>query len=118
MATVTIDGPNLLVRLTLAEKMGSLHGNVQVPVSSVQAVSVEASPWNAIRGTKTAGVGIPGGAALGVRYFSGGKDFTAVHGSQPAVRIDLDQNSPYSRLIVSVADPEQTVAAVLAAAGS
>jgi len=118
MATVTIDGPNLLVKLTMAEKMGSFHGNVQVPVSSVRAASVEATPWNAIRGTKAAGVGIPGGAALGVRYFSGGKDFTAVHGDQPAVRIDLDDKAPYSRLVVSVADPDKTVAAILAAAGT
>jgi hypothetical protein len=52
-----------------------------------------------------------------VRYSSAGKDFTAVHPEQPAVLIELDDSSPYSRLIVSVADPENTVAAVCAAAG-
>jgi hypothetical protein len=117
MATVTVDGPDLVVRLSWKEKMGALHGGVRIPVSSVRAASVELTPWNAIRGQKVAGTGIPGRTALGVRYSSAGRDFTAVHPEQPAVLIELDDSSPYSRLIVSVADPENTVAAVCAAAG-
>jgi hypothetical protein len=117
MATVTVDGPDLVVRLSWKEKMGALHGDVRVPVSSVQTATVELTPWNAIRGNKVAGTGIPGRTALGVRYSSEGKDFTAVHPDQSAVRIDLDAKSPYSRLLVSVPDPESTVAAVCAAAG-
>jgi hypothetical protein len=117
MATVTVDGPDLVVSLSWKEKMGALHGSVRVPVSSVQSAVVELTPWNAIRGVKFAGTGIPGRTALGVRQSREGKDFTAVHPGQPAVRIDLDKKSPYSRLIVSVPAPESTVAAVSAAAG-
>jgi hypothetical protein len=117
MATVTVDGPDLVVRLSWKEKLGAVHGDVRVPVSSVQAATVELTPWNLIRGVKFAGTGIPGRTALGVRQSREGKDFTAVHPDQPAVRIDLDEKSPYSRLIVSVPNPEDTVAAVCAAAG-
>jgi hypothetical protein len=54
MATVTADGPDLVVRLSWKEKMGALHGNMRVPVSSVQTATVELTPWNAIRGKKFA----------------------------------------------------------------
>ncbi len=117
MATVTVDGSDLVVRLSWKEKLGALHGDVRVPVSSVQDASIELTPWNAIRGVKFAGTGIPGRTALGVRHSPEGKDFTAVHPEQPAIRIDLDEKSPYSRLIVSVPAPESTVADVCAAAG-
>jgi len=117
MATVTVDGPDLVVRLSWKERLGALHGNVRVPADCVQSATVELTPWNAIRGRKFAGVGIPGRTALGVRYSREGKDFTAVYPERPAVRIDLDGKSPYSRLIVSVPDPENTAAAVCAAAG-
>jgi hypothetical protein len=44
--------------------------------------------------------------------FRGGRDFAAVRGRRPAVRLELEPPSPFSRVVVSVADPETTVARV------
>jgi len=44
-------------------------------------------------------------------------DFAAVRGERPAVRVDLGDESPFGRLVVSVSDPESTVAAIRGAAG-
>jgi hypothetical protein len=55
--------------------------------------------------------------ALGTRRFPGGRDFTAVEGRNPAVRVDLAEESPFGRLVVSVPDPESAVAAIRGATG-
>jgi hypothetical protein len=55
--------------------------------------------------------------ALGTRRFNGGKDFAAVRGERPAVSVDLGEESPFGRLVVSVPDPESAVAAIRGAAG-
>jgi hypothetical protein len=42
---------------------------------------------------------------------------TALVGRRPAVRIELSDESPFARLLVSVRDPEGTLAAVHGATG-
>lgn len=44
-------------------------------------------------------------------------DFAAVHGRGPAIRIELEPSARYARLLVTVADPEATIAAVSRARG-
>ncbi|HEY5031329.1 MAG TPA: hypothetical protein VIJ54_02555 [Actinomycetes bacterium] len=55
--------------------------------------------------------------AYGTRRFRGGRDFAAVLGHRPAVRLELDQQSPFSRVVVSVRDPEGAAARVRTVAG-
>ena len=56
--------------------------------------------------------------AYGVRRLTGGRpDFAAVLGSRPAVRVELEAPADFGRLVVSVADAEEAVARVRAAAG-
>ena len=38
-------------------------------------------------------------------------------GGRQAVRVDLSQESPFSRLVVSVGDPDSTLAAIRSATG-
>jgi len=71
----------------------------------------------ALRGIRAPGTGIPGVIALGTRRFDGGKDFAAVRGDRSTVRVDLGDGSPFGRLVVSVDDPDSTVAAICSAAG-
>jgi hypothetical protein len=118
MAKLIVDGPDLVVQLSSLEKLGAFRGDVRVPLSTVQSAEVEARPWDVLRGIRAPGTGIPGVIALGTRRFSGGKDFTAVSGTGPAVRVDLSQESPFSRLVVSVTDPDSTLAAIRGATGT
>jgi hypothetical protein len=60
---------------------------------------------------------IPHVAVLGTRHFDGGRDFAAVVGRRPAVRVELGQEAPYAQLLVSVDDAEGTVAAIRGATG-
>ena len=40
-----------------------------------------------------------------------------MRGGRPAVRVDLGDESPFGRLVVSVDDPDSAVAAIRSAAG-
>ena len=117
MARQFVDGADLVVGLSWLEKLGAVHGNVRVPLRAVRSAVAEPNPWDALRGIKLAGTGIPEVAVLGTRYSSGGRDFAAVLGHRPAVRVDLDEESPFARLVVSVTDADGTAAAVRGAAG-
>jgi hypothetical protein len=52
------------------------------------------------------------GAFRGDVRVPGGEDFAAVEGGRPAARVGLAAESPFGRLVVSVRDPESTVAAI------
>ena len=117
MARLIVDGPDLVVGLSWLEKLGAVHGNVRVPLRAVRSAVAEPNPWDALRGIKLAGTGIPGVIALGTRRFASGQDFAAVKGGGPAVRVDLSEESPFARLVVSVRDPDSTVTAIRAATG-
>lgn len=117
MAKLVVEGPDLVVRLSPLEKLGAFRGDVRVPLRTVRSVYVEPEPYSALRGIRAPGTGIPGVIALGTRRFPGGEDFAAVQGGGPAVRVDLADDAKFGRLIVSVPDPESTVAEIRGAAG-
>jgi hypothetical protein len=116
MAKLIVDGPDLVVQLSSLEKLGALRGDVRVPLTTVRSAEVEPNPWGSLRGMRI-GTGIPGVIALGIRRFAHGQDFTAVEGSKPAIRVELSQESPFSRLVVSVTDPDSTLAEIRSATG-
>jgi hypothetical protein len=116
MAKLVVDGPDLVVRLSPLEKLGAFRGDVRVPLRTVRSVYVEPDPYSALRGIRAPGTGIPGVIALGTRRFPGGEDFAAVEGGGPAVRVDL-ADAKFGRLVVSVPDPERTVAEIRGATG-
>jgi hypothetical protein len=117
VAKLIVDGPDLVVQMSSLEKLGAFHGDVRVPLSTVRSAEIEPHPWTAVRGIKAAGTGIPGVIVLGTRRFLHGKDFAAVVRGRPAVRVDLSDESPFSRLVVSVDDPDSTLAAIRSATG-
>jgi hypothetical protein len=117
MAKLIVDGPDLVVVLSWLERLGAVHGDVRVPLRDVRSAQAEPHPWQALRGLKLAGTGILGVAALGTRYFTGGRDFTALVGRRPAIRVELADGSPFAQLLVSVRDPQSTLAAIRDATG-
>jgi hypothetical protein len=117
MARLIVDGSDLVVGLSWLERLGAAHKDVRVPLRAVRSAVAEPNPWQALRGVKLAGTGIPGVAVLGTRYFTGGRDFVAIRNGRPAVRVELGDDSPYGQLLVSVSDADSTVAAIRGAAG-
>jgi len=49
MAALSIQGDEMIVRLSSLEKLAAFHGNVHVPLSAVEAVSAESDPPGAPR---------------------------------------------------------------------
>jgi hypothetical protein len=119
---VNVQDRQLVVELSSWERFAAMRGGVSIPLSAVQSAAVEFDPWSALRGIRAPGTGWPGQIAYGVwrwtatarRSASGeGRDFVAVRGRRPAVRIDLTPGLLFARLLVTVTDPDATVAAVL-----
>ncbi len=107
MAVVTTDGNQLVVSLSGWERLPAFRGDVRVPLAAVRSVTVEAQPWNALRGVRAPGTGIPGVIAYGVRRLTRDRpDFAAVHGHRPALRVELDPPSPFAQLLVTVSDAQ------------
>jgi hypothetical protein len=109
MATLGMDGSDLVVRLSAMEKIGALRGNIRVPLACVRAVRVSDTPWSELRGIRWPGTGLPGVISLCTRRGPGVHDFAAVYGRRPALVIELTGAS-FDRLVISCADAGETAA--------
>ena len=119
MADLIIDDWDLVVRLTLGEKIWGLHGDIRVRLPNVVSVAPDLEPWTDLRGWRMAGISFVGHAVLGTRRHGTGYDFCVLHGHQPAVRVDVSSGR-FSRLVVSVpagGDAAAEAARIAAAAG-
>jgi hypothetical protein len=109
MAKLDIDGNELVLRLSSTEKLGAMHGDVRVPLTSIRGVRVVQDPWTERRGIRAPGTGWPGRVALGTWRGSFGRDFRAVFRHGPAVVVELE-GAEFQRLVVSDDDAEATAA--------
>ena len=100
MAELIIDDEDLVVQLTLGEKVWGFHGDIRVGLSSIVAVAPDPKPWLGLRGWRMAGVSMPGYAA-GTRRHGGGYDFCVLHRDRPAVQVDVTSGR-FSRLVICV----------------
>jgi hypothetical protein len=103
MATISVDGSELVVRLSALEKIGALRGNIRLPLASVRVVRVSNTPWSELRGIRAPGTGVPGLISLCTRRGPGVHDFAAVYGRRPVLVIEMTGVS-FDRLVVSCAD--------------
>lgn len=103
MADLTVEGRDLIVRLSSLEKLGAFRGDVRVPVSAVQAVRVSDRPWSELRGLRAPGTGVPGLISLCTRRGRGFRDFAAVYRRQPAVVVECS-GAAFDRLVISRPD--------------
>jgi hypothetical protein len=111
VASLLIDGTDLVVKMSEFEKLEAVHPDVRVPLSAVQSARVVDDAWPELRGIRAPGTGIPGVVAVGTRRGSFGKDFAVVHGRATAVVVDLAAAS-YARLVVTTSDAERVVAEI------
>ncbi|MEU9399900.1 hypothetical protein [Streptomyces sp. SID4985] len=97
MARMSVDGDELVVRLSLRERAAARHGDVRVPLAAVRRVTAEPGWWRALRG-----VPLRGTARIGTRAHQAGTDFTVVRPGKPVVCVELRPPAPYRLLAVSV----------------
>lgn len=99
---MVVDGTDLVVHLTWAEKIGGFHTDIRVPLTAIYAVeAMEKPPWLELRGWRMTGFSFPGRIALGTRKHGAGFDFTVVKKSAPVVQIDANTGR-FSRFVISV----------------
>ena len=60
MAELIVDDKDLVLRLTLGEKIWSFHGNIRVRLSSILSVAADPRPWHGLRGWRMAGISLAG----------------------------------------------------------
>jgi hypothetical protein len=116
VAELIIDDEDLVVHLTLGEKIWSFHGDIRVPLSSIVGVAPDPKPWLSLRGWRMAGFSL-GGTVLGTRRHGDGYDFCILHQDRPAVRVDVTSGR-FSRLVICVpegGDAEAEAARIAAA---
>ena len=103
MAQVIEVNGELILQLSLREKIFALHGNPRAKVSYLISTTESDTPWTkeVLRGVRAPGTGIPYVVLLGTMRFKGGKDFTAIYKRGP-VRIYEFGAGEFKRWIVSI----------------
>jgi hypothetical protein len=114
MATVDIAGGELTVSIEGWDRIWTMRGRLSVPLQHVSgASSGEAAAREWFKGLRLGGTNVPGLTA-GNFYHHGNWVFWDVHDPALAVAIEL-HDEHYKQLIVQVADPAATIAAIQAA---
>lgn len=112
MASLTVRDV-VVIGLTRWEKLGAVRGDVRFPRSAVTSVSTARDVFAPVRGIRLVGTGIPGVVALGTRWVGHGvRDFVAVHAHDAGSVVIGLAGQPYTRVVVSVADPEAVAASL------
>ncbi|MFI5685177.1 hypothetical protein [Streptomyces sp. NPDC051636] len=112
VARLVVDGDDVVVRLTLRERLLARRREVRVPLAAVREVTVQPDWWRALRGERHAGRRLPGRFCLGEWRHTRGRDFVAVRESGPVVLVGLWPPAGYARLAVSAPDAEAAARAV------
>jgi hypothetical protein len=107
VAELSRDGDELVLTLSALEKAESIHGDIQVPVSSLRGVDVLDDVIHAVHGLKFPGTRWPGRFAIGRIIGPKGKmTFAVVHHDTPrGLRVRLD-DAAFDELLVGCDDPE------------
>jgi hypothetical protein len=118
VAELQVEGDELVLHMTTLEKAEGFHGDIRVPLSSVRAVRTEPTAWSqrVLRGMRAPGTGMPKVVMVGTRRGDFGKDFAAVHGTGPAVVVDM-VGAEYHRFVVTADDAGAVAVRLRAATG-
>jgi len=121
VAELVLEGDQVVLRLTTRERLLAAHRDVRVPVSAVTSVELVEAPIQRIRGLRPRYFKVVGGYWPGLfaygSFFDGTvrrRLFAAVGGrTRRGVEVGL-VGARYSRLVVSLDQPEVTKAALTA----
>ncbi|MDG2028060.1 MAG: hypothetical protein P8J50_13215 [Acidimicrobiales bacterium] len=101
MASLEIDGDDLIIRLGPWERLGALQrGDVRVARSTITETRDVESACGEVRGLRTPGTGVLRRPLLGTWRHKGSKSFVAVRGRGPGCVVEL-RNGRFGRWIVS-----------------
>lgn len=114
MATLVVQGSELVLRLSGTEKLEGVHGDLHAPLSAVRGVEVidDAHGPAGVRAGIKVGTRLPGVIEVGTIVGATKRIFAAVHHATPrGLRVTLEGSS-YDEWVVGCADPEAVLAAL------
>lgn len=106
MAAIEIDRDSVHVRLSTAEKIWALRGDLTFPRTAVRQVEVVPDGLAATRGLRAPGLAVPGARKVGTWRGRAGTEFVSVRGGEPAVRITLT-GQRYDAVLIGATQPEE-----------
>ena len=103
MATISIDGDDVVLTFTRFERIFGLIHDQRIPLSSITAVTSVANGLAATEGWRAPGLGVPGRSKIGTWRGNGRRMLVRVQRDQPAVRIDAE-GQPYRASLIGADD--------------
>ena len=102
MAHVIEEKGELILKLSLRERIFALHSSPRANASDLVSTTDSTNPWSAevLRGVRSPGTAIPYVVLLGTMRFKEGKDFTAIYKRGP-VKVYEFSAGEFQRWIVS-----------------
>ncbi|MBP2320395.1 hypothetical protein JOF56_000780 [Kibdelosporangium banguiense] len=111
MATISVQGKDLVVVMEGLDKVWALKSKLTIPLAHVRGATLDPGILGEPKGIRAPGTHLPGVITAGTFRQDGEKVFWAVRDALKAVVIELADES-YSRLVVEVDDPRAVVAMV------
>lgn len=114
MAQLKIIDNEITLELSFWERIGSLHGSLRVPVSSIAKIEFVDNLWSnkVLRGLRAPGTGIPHVLLLGTMRGRNYRDFTAIKGRGAGVVLSLTEG-PFKRWIFTLCQPKSEIESIL-----
>ena len=102
MAKVIEEGNNLILKLSMLEKIGGLHKDLVVSKDLLVKKTVFQNPWSkeVLKGVRAPGTGFPYLILLGTMRYKFGKDFTAIYKRRPVTVYEFKESN-FNRWIVT-----------------
>jgi hypothetical protein len=116
MAKVVISGNQLVLQLSLWEKLGALHGSPRATKSALTKIEFIDQLWgsHSLRGIRSPGTALPYVVLLGTLRGKGYKDFVAMKGRGRGCILTFT-DGPFERWIFTVGQPESELTGLLSA---
>ena len=116
MATIRFDGADLLIEMSVGEKIAAIRGNLAVPLAKVTGASIVPKNFWLNLGLRMPGTGLPPFIVAGTFIKKADTAFVSYRKGQTPVEIVLTGHR-FARLVVGVAsqaEAEQVISALAA----
>jgi len=110
MARIVKSGNELVLELTIWEKLGALHNSPRVAADSIEKIEFIDQLWGSatLRGVRAPGTALPYVTLLGTLRGRGYRDFVAMSGRGEGVVLTL-KSAPFARWIFTLKQPKEDI---------
>ena len=114
MAKLVKSGNELILELSIWEKLGALHDSPRVAAGSVEKIEFIDQLWGSstLRGVRAPGTALPYLVLLGTLRGRGYRDFVAMSGRGEGVVLTL-KSGPFARWIFTLKQPKADFRALI-----